>query len=115
VNVNVLSTAMGLVDSLPTTSLLPPQAPEAVQVVASRADQSIVVDSPTSTVVGFAESSMIGTGSAGGEVCLPVVSVPSEALQPTSMLVAKIIPATCRKTILSATLDANKYINPSPK
>jgi hypothetical protein len=50
-------------DSLPEVALLPVQAPEAVQEVASVDDQLSVDEPPLTTEVGFAVSDTMGTGS----------------------------------------------------
>ena len=50
-------------DSLPEIALLPDQAPEATQEVASVDDQMSVEDPPLPTDTGFADSDTVGPGS----------------------------------------------------
>ena len=53
-------------DSLPEIALLPDQAPEATQEVASVDDQMSVEDPPLPTDTGFADADTVGTGGGGG-------------------------------------------------
>jgi len=53
------------VDSLPESALLPDQAPEATQEVASLDDQVSVDALPLATEGGFADSDTVGSGGAG--------------------------------------------------
>ena len=62
VRVNVPELVNAPLDSLPEGGLLPNQAPEATQELASVDDQASVDDLPVATKLGVADSDTVGTG-----------------------------------------------------
>jgi hypothetical protein len=70
-SVKVLVTVSGLDVSLPEVALVPDQAPEAVQDVASDEVQLSIVDVLAFTVLGAALSDSVGAG--GGAVLVTVI------------------------------------------